>query len=482
MKTRASIKRSLILFSASIIVLMTLLSLYSLGIMNRYKDQVSTMFENHIYLNDIEEKMTTLDENLLGYLSTKSSTRLNDFLIGLDALDETLDDFYKKGISHNELMMKNVTNLIQQYKTESDLAITYKRQRNVIEYYKHYEKSNKIKGFIFEYIDRLNRQQIETNSVAYTVLLKQTQILQIITNVIIVDLIVFSTLIVYMLILKMIRPINALYQSAEEISSGNFETQDVIIESNDEYRMLAEAFNQMKNNIVKHIDDVKLQAEIEARLQDEQMKNLKMAYLLDNAKLSALQSQINPHFLFNTINAGVQLSVIENASKTGEFLETMSRLFRYNMKMQQDHCTLKDELQNIKDYYELLKVRFRDRIKFEFDVDEDLLTLSMPPMILQPLVENSYIHGLSSLEAGGTIFISCIRREGFIDIAVSDNGIGMDASTIEKILNSEDSENIGMKNVKDRLELFYHLENLMTITSKEGVTVTIRLPIEVLHV
>ncbi len=482
MKTKASIKRYLILFSASIIVLMTLLSLYSLGIMNRYKEQVSTMFENHIYLNAIEEEIVVLDENLLGYLSTKSSTRLNDFLISLDQLDETLDEFYNKDISHNELLMRNVTNLISQYKTESDLAITYKRQRNVIEYYKHYEKSKKIKGFIFEYIDSLNRQQIETNSLSYTVLLQQTRILQIITNVIIVDLIIFSSLIVYMLLLKMIRPINALYHSAEEISSGNFETEDVIIESNDEYKMLAEAFNQMKNNIVKHIDAVKLQAEIEAELQNEQMKNLKMAYLLDNAKLSALQSQINPHFLFNTINAGVQLSVIENASKTGEFLETMSRLFRYNMKMQQDHCTLGDEIQNIKDYYELLKVRFRDRIKFEFEIDESLLGLSMPPMILQPLVENSYIHGLSSLESGGTIKISCNRMYNSIYISIADNGIGMSDELIEMILSSEASEQIGMKNVRDRLELFYHMEGVMNIISKDGTTVMITLPLKVLHV
>lgn len=482
MKSRGSIRNTMLIFSASIIILMTLLSVYSLGIMNRYKQQVSTMFENHIYLKTIENEMVELDENLLGYLSTKSSTRLNDFLIGLDTLDDHLEAFYEEGIAHNELMMKNVSNLISQYQTEADLAITFKRQRNVIEYYKHYEKSQKIQSFVFEYIDAMNQQQIETNSIAYTVLLKQTKLLQVITNVIIVDLLVFSMLLVYLLISKMIKPINALYHSAEEISAGNFETEDVIIESYNEYQMLAGAFNQMKNNIAKHIDTLKLQAEMEARLTNEQMKNLKMAYLLDNAKLSALQSQINPHFLFNTINAGVQLSVIENASKTGEFLETMSRLFRYNMKMQQEDCTLENELENIRDYYELLKVRFRDRIQFSFDIDERTKTLAMPPMILQPIVENSYIHGLSSLESGGCIKISSTILDQWIYLVISDDGVGMRQETIEKVLSRDASESIGIRNVRDRLELYYHLDHVFEMVSDKGVTVTIKLPIEVLDV
>lgn len=482
MKIKGSIRTTMMVFAASIIILMTILSLYALGIMNRYKDQVSVMFERHLYLKDIENELIALDENLLGYLTTKSSNKLNDYLIGLSRLEEQISEENIEAFTQNDLMMKNIANLIHQYKTESDLAITFKRQRNVIEYYKHYEKGAKIQTFIFEYIVEMNKQQIETNSLAYIVLIQQTKILQVVTNVIIVDLIIFSLLIVYLVTSKMIKPINALYHSAEEISSGNFNTEDVIIESDNEYRMLADAFNQMKNNIVKHIDSVRFQLEMETKLKDEQMKNLKMAYLLDNAKLSALQSQINPHFLFNTINTGVQLSVIENATKTGEFLETMSRLFRYNMKMKQDHCTLNDEIGNIKDYYELLRMRFRDRIKFQFDIEESTLTAAMPPMILQPIVENSYIHGLSGLESGGTITITSQVESKYVVIRVKDNGVGMTCDEIDKIFNGDVSESIGIKNVRDRLELYFHQPNLFSIESNDGVEVIIKLPIGANHV
>ena len=475
----SSIRNSMVFFSVSIILLMALLSLYTLGIMNRYKDQVSTMFENHIYLKNIENQMNALDENLLGYLTTKSSTKLNDYLIGVDALEDEISAFNEDDIEHNELYMKNVFNLIDQYQVEADLAITFKRQRNVNEYYKHYEKSQKIQGFVFEYILQMNKQQIETNSIAYLELLNQTRLLQTTTNVIILDLIILSMLIVYVITSNMVKPINALYKSAEEISEGNFKTEDIIIDSDNEYRMLAEAFNKMKNNIVLHIDTLKLQAEMEAELKDEHMKNLKMTYLLERAKLSALQSQINPHFLFNTINAGVQLSVIENASKTGHFLETMSRLFRYNMRMQQDYCTLEDEIRNIKDYYELLIVRFRDRIQFEFIVEPETMMVLMPPMILQPIVENSYIHGLSSLEQGGKITIISQMMSDYVEVIIKDNGVGMSEKIIHEIMKKSESENIGVRNVRERLELYYHQENLFDIKNSDGVEVTIKLPIEV---
>lgn len=478
----SSIRNNMVFYSVSIILLMALLSLYTLGIMNRYKDQVSTMFENHIYLKNIEDQLSNLDENLLGYLTTKSSSKLNDYLIGVDKLDDSIEAFYNNGIVHNELFMKNVVNLIEQYQIEADLAITFKRQRNVIEYDKHYNKCQKIQGFVLEYIYQMNKQQIETNSVAYLELLNQTKLLQQTTNVIIGVLILLSMIIVYVISSNMIKPINALYKSAEEIAEGNFDTEDVVIDSDNEYRMLAETFNKMKNNIVVHIEALKLQAEMEAELKDEHMKNLKMTYLLERAKLSALQSQINPHFLFNTINAGVQLSVIENASKTGHFLETMSRLFRYNMRMQQEECTLEDEIKNIRDYYELLSVRFRDRIKFDFDLDQNSLYVAMPPMILQPIVENSYIHGLSSLEEGGLITIESELIEGYVLIRIKDNGVGMDEVIIKEIMKKETSDNIGIRNVKERLELFFHQDNLFEIRNDGGVEVVIRLPIEVTDV
>ncbi|MBN2796260.1 MAG: histidine kinase [Clostridia bacterium] len=473
----SSIRGTLIGYSFLVVFLMTILSFYTLGIMNQYQKQVSNMFEHHIFLNDLEKTMKNLDSNLLGFLTTKSSGNLNAYNIERENINGLLEEYHKNDILPDQLLMKNVDNLIKQYILESDLAVTFKRQRNVSEYSKHYDRTKKIQSFIFEYTQAMNQEQLTVNSNAYINMINQTHWLQMTTVFIIIDLIVFSVLIVYMLTSKMLKPISALYKSAEAISEGNFETPDVEIRSQDEFRLLANAFNNMKNSITRYIEAVKFKAETEAKLKDEQMKNLKMAYLLDNAKLNALQSQINPHFLFNTINAGVQLSVIEKATRTGHFLETMSRLFRYSLKMQHDHCTLADELSNIKDYYELLKVRFRDRIKFNFDVEDDALNVLMPAMILQPIVENSYIHGLSSLESGGTINIQGRSFNDYVEIMISDNGVGVEEHVLEAILNPPtDEEGIGVRNVKTRLELYFHQKQLFDMYNDHGVTTILRIP------
>lgn len=488
-KVSKSIRKNLVLYSFSIIFIMTVLSIYSLGITRQYMSQIDNMFEKHIYLSSIEDSIKSLDENLLGFLSTKSSSKLNNYLITIENLDGQIDDFYKTGLVTNDLTMKNIKNLVEQYKVEAELGITFKRQRNVNEYYKHYDKSVKIKGFIDDYIVQMNERHIDINSITYKQLVNHSISLQMITGVIVISLILLAILMTYLLTSKMVKPFSKLYKSAEEISRGNFYTEDVIIESDNEFKLLAESFNKMKNSIGSYVDELKVTAETENKLKDEQMKNLKMAYLLDNAKLNALQSQINPHFLFNTINAGVQLSVIEGATKTGDFLDSMSRLFRYNLRMLNEVCTLEDEIGNISDYYDLLKVRFGDRIKFEFELDQKTLSLELPPMILQPIVENSFIHGLSSLESGGTINIVTKEVGQQVIITITDNGVGMDNSLIDEILSrkeevmvlekkSDSGLGLGVRNVRDRLELFYHRRDIFQMSGEvhRGVQTTLTIP------
>ena len=489
-----SIKNNLIVYSLGIILLMTILSVYSLMIMNRYKNQIETMFEKHIYLSEIQQTISDLDDNLLGYLSSKSSTRLNNYNISRQKLKLLFDSEYDNVYTMEDLLMKNIHNLSQEYVYQSNEAISYKRQRNVSMYYTSYENSKNIKNYLFGYIDDLNKIQLTRNSKSYIGLLSQTRLLQTITYIIVVSLIFISLIIVYLITSRMVRPFMHLSNAAEEIAKGNFATEDVILYNDDEFKLLAIAFNKMKNNIKDYVDELNYKAETETKLKDEQLKNVKMEHLLDNARLYALQSQINPHFLFNTINAGVQMSIMERATRTGQFLESMSRLFRYNIQKMNSTCTLDEEVKNISDYYDLLKVRFGHRIVFELDIDPLTLQQKVPPLILQPLVENAYIHGLSGLEEGGVIRVSTKYLLNEIRIIVQDDGRGIESCDIANVLSSEhnydDDEyeqnihsketGIGIRKVRDRLELFYHRTNVFEMDGRinEGVTITMHLPHE----
>ena len=486
-----SIRINLIVFSLTIILLMTILSIYSLSVMNRYKGQIEAMFDKHIELSRIHTLIQEMDDDLLGFLTTKSSTKLNDFNKNSQLLTMEMDTNLEELYTMDDVLMNNIHNLASAYLEAAQEAISYKRQRNVSSYYSSYEESEKIKSYIFDYIDELNEIQLSRNSLAYVELVTEIRLLQNITGFIVISLIVVSLLIVYLITDRMVKPFGLLSHAAEEIAEGNFEVGDIELQTEDEFKLLAIAFNKMKASIRDYVNELNVRAETEAKLKDEQMKNIKMEHLLDNARLYALQSQINPHFLFNTINAGVQMSIMERATRTGQFLESMSRLFRYNIQKIDSIATLGEEMKNITDYYDLLKVRFGQRILFEIDAEPLTLSAKIPPLILQPLVENAYIHGLSGLEQGGLIKVKTKYLADYVVVTVEDNGRGMEQEQIDEILShqtsgldersQEESPGIGVRNVRDRLELYCHSSKVFKMEGQKGsgVKVTLYIPHEV---
>ncbi len=478
MKRISTIKNKMMAFSLFVIFFMGILSLYTLNMTNRYKDQIDGMFQKNILLNSVDNKLISVDQELLAFLSSKSSSRLNAYMIYSQELRDLALGLSTEINNYSEetLMMKDISRMINNYLEQADLAITAKRERNVNEYTRRYETASLIKTYISQYITELNMRQFSRNATNYIDMSKQIDNVKGISILLIGDLLLLTLFVVYFMSYKMIKPIIKLAHSADDIAKGHFDTEEIHVESEDELKIMADAFNKMKLSIKDYIEELKSKAETETKLKNQEMANLTMQHLLDNAKLYALQSQINPHFLFNTINAGVQMAMMEGADRTCEFLESMSRLFRYNIRQFNSDVTLRQEIDNIKDYYELLKVRFGDLIHFNFHIDEAALDLKMPPLILQPLVENSYIHGLSSKEEGGNITIQALAFGRETIIVIEDDGKGMNEETIRKILAKEPapdlpakkSTGVGMRNVIDRLELFYNQSDVISIISREG--------------
>jgi sensor histidine kinase YesM len=234
-------------------------------------------------------------------------------------------------------------------------------------------------------------------------------------------------------------------------------------------KTLATAFNRMAESIRKQLVEIRQKAQIENQLKETEMQNLKIKSTLDEAQLRSLQSQIDPHYIFNTLNAGMQIAMFEGAERTQSFLENFSQTLRYNLGNIRKPATLNEEIENIDNYIYLLKERFGDKIAYVKHVDKDLPEVFMPRMILQPIVENSFIHGIGEKERGGLISLSAACIDGKVCVEISDNGSGMSKKTIAKIM-SEDYLNfpidlqerpknnysIGMRNVIGRLMLYYH--------------------------
>ena len=206
------------------------------------------------------------------------------------------------------------------------------------------------------------------------------------------------------------------------IAKGNFEIDLVEVKSRDEVGVVTRAFNKMIGSIQQYIEEIRQNLERENSMKE---KELLMETHLKDARLKYLQAQINPHFLFNTLNAGAQLAMIEGADQTCIFIENMADFFRYNVKKVHEEATIREEIKLVDNYIYILNVRFAGEIHFEKQVDERLLDLHMPSMILQPIVENAVNYGIRESEGEGMIRLSVYEAEGDVYMSIADNGIGI---------------------------------------------------------
>jgi two-component system, LytTR family, sensor kinase len=185
--------------------------------------------------------------------------------------------------------------------------------------------------------------------------------------------------------------------------------------------------------------------------------------LLAEARLAALTSQINPHFLFNTLNS-VSSLIRTDPNQARVMVVKLSKVLRRLLRKHENFSTLREELSFIEDYLSIEVMRFGDKLRFEKEVAEDTLDMLVPSMLLQPLVENSIKHGLSSKVDGGTIRIRTTRAEAKLNLLVEDDGIGIPESKLATLL----ERGIGVSNVNERLKVLFGNEYRMWIDSQPG--------------
>ncbi len=196
--------------------------------------------------------------------------------------------------------------------------------------------------------------------------------------------------------------------------------------------------------------------------------------LLTEARLEALSSQINPHFLFNTLNTVSSLIRI-NPEQARVVVQKLSSILRRLLRKHETFTTLREELNFIDDYLSIEMVRFGDKLRFEKQVEPQALDRLVPSMVLQPLVENSLRHGLSNKVEGGTIWVRASLREGRLRLEVEDNGVGISEEVLARLL---DRGGIGISNVNERLRTIFGSDYRMLIDSRpgEGTRVFIEIP------
>lgn len=271
---------------------------------------------------------------------------------------------------------------------------------------------------------------------------------------------------------RMSAPTRRLKEAMEQVEKGSLDVR-VDLNTRDEMEYVADGFNKMVEKLNDYINQVYV-AQICQK----------------DAELNALKMQIQPHYLYNTLDVIRMTALEENDEKTAELLECLAHQLRYVMGEHNERICLKDELEVIREYFVIMKTRYEGRIMLHMNVKSEDLTLIVPKMLLQPVVENAVKHGLREKEGRGTVEISVFRQESYLEIVVMDDGVGMDEERVKQMQEALDRPkagktdrnggvSIGMKNVYDRIKLNCGSEYGFTIESVIGMgtIVTYYLPI-----
>lgn len=485
---RFSIRSKLLMMFAMTAAFMFVINILLYNEINRSMQKLDEVYATNVSLNELTECLEKTQEEVVEYLNTKSSDSLENYYRYVQQYRDMLDQLNDRIVDNEmKILEKNIKNMSETYLDLADETIQAKRGRNVERYKSAFDEEFVQYQYIRTAIDRLNNLQFQNNSDNYQIMMSALRYMEVLSSGVVVAVAVVNMLILMLLIRTITEPLRLLARSANEVAAGNFDIHLSETGSRDEVGVVTHAFIKMVHSIREYIEKTKESMEKEQKMKE---RELLMETHLKDAQLKYLQAQINPHFLFNSLNAGAQLAMMEDAEKTSIFIEKMADFFRYNVRKTEETSTLSEEIEAVDNYVYILNVRFAGDIHFEKSIAPGVEDVRLPSMILQPLVENAVNHGIRNVEWEGYIRLKVECEGRRLRIIVSDNGQGMTGERIREVLEGKvrqpdgqgDSTGIGMDNVINRLELFFGQKNLLQIFSEGpglGTEVVITIPLEV---
>lgn len=262
-----------------------------------------------------------------------------------------------------------------------------------------------------------------------------------------------------------IRPLRKLLSAMHSFQTGNFESF-LSFHYQDEIGQLGKGYNEMVTNLAELID----------RVYKLQLKERE-------AELNALQSRINPHFLYNTLDSIYWKAQAKGEEEIAEMVWILSHLFRSGLSKNTRWTTVLKEFHFLEQYLRLQQLRYGDKISYEVDLDENAKEQIIPTLILQPLAENAIYHGLEPKDGPGTITVFCCCHEDTLEFGIADDGAGMTSDVVNQLnerTKTFHSESHAIENIKDRLTIIYQDNFSFHVTSQKGAKTIVSLTLPIL--
>ena len=260
-------------------------------------------------------------------------------------------------------------------------------------------------------------------------------------------------------------PIQRLCDSMERVQEGDFSVSDIVVDSENEIGSLTKSFNVMTQ-----------------RIHELMAQNIWEQEAKRKSELKALQSQINPHFLYNTLDSIIWMAEGKKNEEVVLMTASLARLLRQSISNEDELVSIGQEIEYARGYLTIQKMRYKDKLEFWIEVEPSILNIRLIKLVLQPVIENAIYHGMKYKESRGLLLVKGFMKNGNAVLQVIDDGVGMDQETLDHIYERHKvdyhSNGVGIYNVQKRLQLYYGNEYGIVYESKpgEGTTATITIP------
>ena len=468
-----SIKKKIGIFAAMVILIMALSATFSICIMNFSLGGFNTILNDNSRCHDFQEALDLEIESFADYIRDATPDTRDQYVLSCVRTERCLRSLpfdYARIGTERYARTWSILNGYETYQAYRDeLAETQVRESDFVErLYRVY----KMQEYLQTYARRLVQVTLKEGNDSYqekVPVFYNMPYLILAISAVLMGFVMFLTKI---LSNALVSPAVLLAQCARKIAKNDFTGEDPSVENRDEMGELVRAFNKMKRSTKGYIDTLKENHRMSELLHREEIERVEMEKQLSGARLELLKSQINPHFLFNTLNMIACMAKLEEAVTTERMISSMSSLFRYNLKTSEQIVTLARELKVVQDYMYIQQMRFGSRILYSCDLKVDAEQAMIPAFTLQPVVENAMVHGLSKKEQGGRVHVRIWEQGKRLVISVADTGLGMSEERLTEVTEAMKERRtsrigIGLGNIYKRIHMMYK-QGEFRIASIEG--------------
>lgn len=468
-----SIKKKIGIFAAMVILIMALSATFSICIMNFSLGGFNTILNDNSRCHDFQEALDLEIESFADYIRDATPDTRDQYVLSCVRTERCLRSLpfdYARIGTERYARTWSILNGYETYQAYRDeLAETQVRESDFVErLYRVY----KMQEYLQTYARRLVQVTLKEGNDSYqekVPVFYNMPYLILAISAVLMGFVMFLTKI---LSNALVSPAVLLAQCARKIAKNDFTGEDPSVENRDEMGELVQAFNKMKRSTKGYIDTLKENHRMSELLHREEIERVEMEKQLSGARLELLKSQINPHFLFNTLNMIACMAKLEEAVTTERMISSMSSLFRYNLKTSEQIVTLARELKVVQDYMYIQQMRFGSRILYSCDLKVDAEQAMIPAFTLQPVVENAMVHGLSKKEQGGRVHVRIWEQGNRLVISVADTGFGMSEERLAEVTEAMKERRtsrigIGLGNIYKRIHMMYK-QGEFRIASIEG--------------